>query len=117
MTTAHTVARIVVTRRFTSDPMIVRFLVNIIRVMTGIGRVKLRTTWLSTNVRVGSRPRAITINVGIIVEIRRIQIGIRKPTNPCMTTCPAMVPTWELEIPDAISEIRKTAAAPPQAGE
>ena len=44
--------------------MIARFLVNIIRVMTGIGRVKLRTTWLMTNVRVGSSPRAIATKRG-----------------------------------------------------
>jgi hypothetical protein len=35
-----------------------------------------------------------------------------KPTNPCMITCPASVPTAELEIPDAISASRNTPAAP-----
>ena len=33
-------------------------------------------------------------------------------TKPCITIWPAMVPTVELEIPDAIRETRKTLAAP-----
>ena len=47
-----------------------------------------------------------------MVTRRRTQIGMRKPTKPCMITCPAMVPTAELEMPDAISETRNTPAAP-----
>ena len=46
-----------------------------------------------------------------MVTSRRIQIGMRKPTKPCMIICPAMVPTVELDTPDASSETRKTAAA------
>ena len=44
-----------------------------------------------------------------MVTSRRTQIGMRKPTKPCMIICPAMVPTTELETPDAISESRNTA--------
>ena len=42
-----------------------------------------------------------------MVMTRRSQIGMRKPTKPCMIICPAMVPTTELDMPEAISESRK----------
>ncbi len=113
MITAQTIARIEVSRLFTRAPMSFRSLVNMIKVTTGIGRAKLRTTWLSTRVFVGSSPRAMAMSAGTIVAMRRIHTGTRNPTKPCMTTWPAIVPTCELEIPEAISEIRKIAAAPP----
>jgi hypothetical protein len=31
--------------------------------------------------------------------------------KPCMIICPAIVPTTELEIPEAMSEVRNIAAA------
>jgi hypothetical protein len=65
MITAQTVARIVVRRRFTRDPSITRFPVKMISVITGTGRVRLRTSRLITSVRVGSIPRAIAISVGV----------------------------------------------------
>jgi hypothetical protein len=43
---------------------------------------------------------------------RRSQIGIRKPVKPCMIICPAMVPTTELDMPDAINDSRNIPAAP-----
>ena len=52
-----------------------------------------------------------------MVTSRRTQIGMRKPTKPCMIIWPAMVPTVELDTPEASSEIRNTpAAAPPSSG-
>ncbi len=47
-----------------------------------------------------------------MVTSRLTRTGILKPTNPCMIIWPAMVPTAELETPDASKEIRKTLAAP-----
>ena len=47
-----------------------------------------------------------------MVMTRRSQIGMRKPTKPCMIICPAMVPTTELDMPEAISDNRKIPAAP-----
>ncbi len=52
------------------------------------------------------------MKAGIIVTSRRTSIGIRKAMNPCMMIWPAIVPTAELEIPDAIRETRNTPAAP-----
>jgi hypothetical protein len=52
-----------------------------------------------------------------MVTSRRSQIGMRNRTKPCMIIWPAMVPTAELDIPDAISETRnKPAAAEPSSG-
>src|SRR5579872_6438806 len=51
------------------------------------------------------------IRVGTIVTTRRTHNGMVKPTNPCMMTCPAIVPTTELDMPDAMSDSKKTAAA------
>ena len=48
---------------------------------------------------------------GAIVTARRIQSDIRKLTKPCMITCPANVPTVELERPEASNETAKTVAA------
>ncbi len=62
-------------------------------------------------------PIATTINAGTMVTVRRTHTGMRKPTKPCMIICPAMVPTTELEMPEAISEARKMpAAAAPNSG-
>ena len=47
-----------------------------------------------------------------MVISRRSQIGMRKPTKPCMIICPAMVPTTDEEMPEAISDNRNTPAAP-----
>ncbi len=42
---------------------------------------------------------------------------MRQPVKPCMITWPAMVPTAELDTPDAISATRNTpAAAAPNSG-
>ena len=37
---------------------------------------------------------------------------MRNPTKPCMMTCPAIVPTAELDSPEASSDTRNTPAAP-----
>ena len=47
-------------------------------------------------------------NAGTIVTSRRSQSGMRYWVKPCMMTCPAIVPTAELDSPDAINETRKT---------
>ncbi len=77
----------------------------------------LSTTWLTTSAWVESAPRPTTTNAGNMVTRRRSHTGMRKRTKPCMMICPAMVPTAELEIPDAMSETRNSpAAAPPSSG-
>ena len=65
-----------------------------------------------TSALVALTPSATTTKAGSMVTSRRTQIGMRKPTKPCMIIWPAMVPTVELEMPEAISEIRNTPAAP-----
>ena len=47
-----------------------------------------------------------------MVTSRRTQIGMRKPTNPCMIIWPAIVPTAELDTPEAISETQEHAGRP-----
>ncbi len=52
-----------------------------------------------------------------MVTSLRSQIGMRNPTKPCMIIWPAMVPTVELDTPDAMSDTRNTPAAPiPKSG-
>ena len=42
---------------------------------------------------------------------------MRKPTKPCMIICPAIVPTAELDRPEASSAVRNApAAAGPSSG-
>ncbi len=55
--------------------------------------------------------------MGIIVIERRNHIGIVKLTKPCITTCPAIVPTTVDDRPDATNEIpNKIEAALPITG-
>ena len=83
----------------------------------GRGSAKLSTTWLSTSAFVGSTPIATTTKAGTTVTSRRSHSGIEKPTKPCMMICPAMVPTAELDRPEASSATRKKpAAAEPSSG-
>jgi hypothetical protein len=65
-----------------------------------------------TSALVAFAPRPTTTKAGTIVTSRRTQIGIRNPTKPCMISWPAIVPTVELDIPDAIRESKNTPAAP-----
>ena len=78
----------------------------------GTGSAKLSTTWLATSASVALTPSPATTKAGTMVTRRRSQSGIRMPTKPCMMTWPAIVPTAELDTPDAISESRNTLAAP-----
>ena len=80
--------------------------------MTGAGRAMLSTTWLMTNALVELTPSQTTMKAGTIVTRRRTMIGMRKPTNPCMIIWPAIVPTAELDRPDASSAVRNAPAAP-----
>ena len=102
-----------VRRRLTRSPINSFFRVKTSRETTGIGSTRLSTTWLMIRAWVGLTPQAMITSVGSIVTSRRSQTGIEKPTKPCMMTWPAMVPTAELESPEASRLIRKTAAAPP----
>src|ERR1700716_1668737 len=77
----------------------------------GSGRTKLNTTWLRI-IAVVVLTLSATIKAGTIVISRRAQTGILNPTKPRMITWPAIVPTTELEIPDAVSATRNTPAAP-----
>ena len=76
----------------------------------GSGSTKLSTTWLATIARVTSQPAATTANAGTTVTARRTQTGMRRWMKPCITTCPAIVPTTELDTPDVSSA---TARRPP----
>ena len=70
-----------------------------------------------TSVRDGSTPIPITTNAGSIVTARRTKIGIRRRTNPCITTWPDSVPTAELDSPEKRSASAKSALeAPPTIG-
>ena len=75
----------------------------------GSGSAMLSTTWLITSAFVALAPSATTTKAGTMVTSRRTQIGMRKPTKPCMIIWPAMVPTVELDTPDAISETQEYA--------
>ena len=97
--------------------MMSRRAVNSTSAIIGTGRAIDRITWLTTRAWVALTPRPTTMKAGIMVTRRRTQIGMRKLTKPCMIIWPAMVPTTELDVPEAISEMRKTAAAaPPSSG-
>ena len=57
------------------------------------------------------------IKAGDMVAKRRSHSGILKPTKPCMMISPAIVPTTELDMPEARSANRKVpAAALPSSG-
>ena len=64
-----------------------------------------------TSALVALTPSATTTKAGTMVTSRRSQIGMRKPTKPCMIIWPAMVPTVDADTPEAISETRNTPAA------
>ena len=55
---------------------------------------------------------ATTMTAGTMVTRRRAQSGMRNRTKSCMMVWPAIVPTTELDSPDASSEVMNTAAAP-----
>ena len=48
-----------------------------------------------------------------MVIARRMKRLMRRSMKPCITTCPANVPTLELESPDASSATANASAAPP----
>jgi hypothetical protein len=52
-----------------------------------------------TNERFGLSPTARITRAGAIVIRCRRNSGIRRLMNPCITTCPAIVPTEQLERP------------------
>ena len=80
-------------------------------IMTGITAMGMIVMRMITT------PMAMTAKAGTMVTRRRSHTGMRKFTKPCMIIWPAMVPTTELEMPEVISETRKTAeAAAPSSG-
>ena len=70
-------------------------------------------TWLSTSAREASTPAAMMISAGAIVIARRRNSGIRRRMKPCITICPASVPTLDDESPDARSATPKRRFACP----
>ncbi len=50
------------------------------------------------------------VGAGSIVMRRRRDSGMRRLMKPCMTSCPLMVPTEELEKPEASKANPKTIA-------
>src|SRR5260370_9375493 len=115
--TLQAIAAQVVIDLFTRVRIRSRRRINITSVITGSGRTKLSTTWLITNDCVVLKPSRTTRTAGIIVTNRLTQMGIVKPTKPCIITWPAIVPTVELESPEARSEMAKPKlAAPPSRG-
>ena len=73
---------------------------------------KERATWLTTSAREGSTPAAMMTSAGTMVIARRTKIGIRRRMKPCITTCPASVPTLDDDSPDASRAIPKNVPAP-----
>ncbi len=109
---AAAVAALIVRDPFANEPITSRLRVRISSAIIGTGRIRLSATWLRMSAWVGSIPRATITKAGTIVTSRRSQSGMRNPTKPRMMTCPAIVPTAELDSPEAISDTRNTPAAP-----
>ena len=59
------------------------------------------TTWLRTSAFDGLTPIAMITSAGTIVIVRRSVSGIWRRMKPCITTCPAIVPTLDEERPEA----------------
>ena len=79
----------------------------------GTGSARLNTTWLHTSDWVTLAPSPTSTKAGAMVTARRSQSGMRNWTKSCMIVWPAMVPTMELEKPEASSDSANTSAAPP----
>ena len=110
-------ASALVRRVFANSPITSRLAVNLTRATIGMGRTRLKTTWLSTRALVMSMPAATTATEGAITTMRRSQSGIRNETKPCMIIWPAMTPTIELEKPEANrASINRPAAPSPRSG-
>lgn len=77
------------------------------------GMPKESTTWLMTRARLGFTPTARTPRAGAIVTSRRRKSGMRRLMNPCIITCPLIVPTEELEKPLASKATPKRVAERP----
>src|SRR5690625_3672534 len=59
----------------------------------------------------GVHPQREDGQAGAIVTARRMNNGMRRPMNPCITTWPAYVPTLELDNPDASRATANASAA------
>ena len=92
---ATTAATAVVAGLLTSAPITLRRLVSRIIGTSANGIPNDRMTWLNTSVTLGFAPTPTTTSAGASVIARRRKIGIRRWMNPCITTCPDIVPTDE----------------------
>src|SRR5262249_40874201 len=96
-----------------SDPISSRSRANRSSATGATGIPNESPTWLRTRASVGLNPSARTSSAGASVIARRTKIGIRRRMKPCITTCPAIVPTDEEANPEAIRATPKIVAAPP----
>src|ERR1700735_5834131 len=101
MTTAAKDAAMLVRRLLAKAPMMSLRLVNMRSAMTGAGRAMLSTTWLMMSALVELTPSQTTTNAGIIVTRRRTMMGTRTRRTPRLIIWPAIVPTAELDRPEA----------------
>src|ERR1700749_1138128 len=108
---ASTPARALSQRGLASSPITFLLAAMIRRGTRAKGMPKERTTWLPTRASVGSRPIASTSSAGARVIARRRKSGIWRSMKPCITTCPAIVPTEEEAKPEASRAMPKTVAA------
>ena len=79
----------VVRPRFTSDPMMSGRRVSSASGTRANGIPKDSTTWEMTRLCVAGSPAPSTASAGSMVSVRRASSGMRRPTNPCITTWPA----------------------------
>src|SRR5215212_8132644 len=105
MSVTTTVATAVVTRWLTKAPITLRLRQKSKSGMRAKGMPKESTTWLITSERLGLTPMARIVSAGTMVMRRRRNSGIRRLMKPCMTTCPAIVPTEELELLEGLVDV------------
>src|SRR6266702_8147380 len=109
----QTDAATVVIGRFTKEPITSCRRVNNTNGTNANGMPNDSTTCDNTSVSVAGSCSASTVSAGSIVTPRRTNTGTLRWMNPCITTCPAYVPTLEDDSPDASSATANANAAPP----
>ncbi len=79
-----------------------RFVISSMGMMAA-GRMKLKITWLKTNIFIGLSPsKMISIPGNIVINLVALSL-IFKPKKPCIIVWPAIVPTAEDDRPEAMS--------------
>ncbi len=87
--------------------------VNSKSAIMGIGRARLRMTWLMTSALVALTPRPTTTNAGAMVTSRRTQIGISEANEALHDHLAGHGSDRRArDTPEARREIKKTVAAP-----